>query len=161
MKLYIICRYALVAPIYEPLKSFIMDNGGCLSRDWASEGKHESGWREALKYDIDAIEDAEAVIAFYPGGEDTLIELGAAIGLRKPIHVVIGKYRTDEVASYLQYPEQITRYNAWPVRSDTPVMDDLLHYSMYLTGKKIVAELLNVPMTYETLDEYGNMIENK
>lgn len=159
-KFFFICRYAYVPGVYTPLLNWLNSLAHDVTYAWAKNDKHDIEWTKHLANDVKGLSAADAVICFWPGGHDTMTEFGVALGLGKPIHVVVGQHPNHPLPSYFRYPTNVTLHDAWPIQEDHDIMQCVLEHSMYLKGKEIISEIIGVPMVYETLDKNGETIEN-
>ena len=77
---------------HNALRDEMTDRGHKLTYDWTSHGSVQSEGRERIAdvcmREIFGVVQADVVIVLLPGGRGTHVELGLAIGLRKPVLLV-------------------------------------------------------------------------
>jgi len=89
---------------HHALRDEMTDRGHKLTYDWTRHGsvQHEGEARiaEVCLREIFGIVEADVVIVLLPGGRGTHVELGIAIGLRKPV-LLVGSPESFEQAGMI------------------------------------------------------------
>ena len=109
---FIIARFKN-GPEFEALRDELAKLGIVLSHDWYApmksrqRGRQEAARARALVADIAGIGAADYVISMVPRGNDSHVEIGAAIALKKPIILVSSRGQND--LGYADHPLVIAR----------------------------------------------------
>lgn len=120
-RVFIIARFKDGA-LFEALRDELAKSSIVLSHDWYTpmknrkRGRQDASRARALVADIAGIRKADYVISLLPRGNDSFVEIGAAIMAEKPI-ILVSCHGLNDIG-YAEHPHVIARPQ---IAQDTPI----------------------------------------